>query len=115
MEVFKCQGNAITQKILELDKQPCKLDTYAVVTDKCDYIDQQSLKLQEAPELIPTGEMPRSFLISCDRYLTDKVTPGNRVKIVGVLSILNKGNNSTGASRQMKTHAQQSYIRVIGL
>jgi DNA replicative helicase MCM subunit Mcm2 (Cdc46/Mcm family) len=43
------------QKNPGIDKQNCKLDTYAVVTDLCDYIDQQSLKLQEAPELIPTG------------------------------------------------------------
>ena len=28
-----------------LDKQQCKLDTYAVITDKCTYIDHQSLKL----------------------------------------------------------------------
>lgn len=75
-----------------VDKQQCKIDTYSVVTDRCEYIDQQSLKLQEAPELIPTGEMPRTFLLSCDRYLTDKVTPGNRVKIVGILSILNRSS-----------------------
>lgn len=82
-----------------LDKQQCKLDSYAVVTDKCEYVDQQSLKLQEAPELIPTGEMPRTFLLSCDRYLTDKVTPGNRVKIIGILSILNKGQSNSNANK----------------
>ena len=70
-----------------MDRQKCKMDTYRVVTEKCDYIDQQYLKIQEAPELIPTGEMPRTFQLTCDRYLTDKVTPGNRVKIVGILSI----------------------------
>ena len=77
------------------------MDTYSVVTDRCEYVDQQSLKLQEAPELIPTGEMPRTFLLSCDRDLTDKVTPGNRVKIVGILSILNKGLSNSNASKQV--------------
>jgi DNA replication licensing factor MCM5 len=28
-----------------LDKAQCKMDTYSVVTDLCEYIDQQSLKL----------------------------------------------------------------------
>ena len=51
-------------------------------------MDQQTLKLQEAPELIPTGEMPRTFLMTVDRELTDIVTPGNRVKIVGILGIM---------------------------
>jgi len=85
------------------------------VTEKCDYIDQQTLKIQEAPELIPTGEMPRSFMMMCDRYLVDRVTPGNRVKVVGVLSILNKSSNNTNANKQVKTHVQQSYIRVVGI
>jgi DNA replicative helicase MCM subunit Mcm2 (Cdc46/Mcm family) len=46
--------------------------------------------------------MPRTFLLTCDRYLTDKVTPGNRVKIVGVLSILNRGVQAGNANKQIK-------------
>lgn len=56
--------------------------------EKCKFLDQQTLKLQEAPELIPTGEMPRTFVVTVDRELTDKVTPGNRVKLVGILGII---------------------------
>lgn len=73
-----------------------------MVTDLCDYVDQQSLKLQEAPELVPTGEMPRTFILSSDRYLTDKVTPGNRVKVVGVLSIMNRGIQTGNSNKQVK-------------
>ena len=47
----------------------------------------QTLKIQEAPELIPTGEISRSFIVSTKRSLVDKVTPGMRVIIVGVFSI----------------------------
>ena len=97
------------------DKQQCRLDSYAPVTEKCEYIDQQTLKIQEAPELIPTGEMPRTFMMICDRYLVDKVTPGNRVKVIGVLSILNRIANNANANKQVKTHVQQSYIRVVGI
>ena len=71
-----------------LDKQQCPLDPYRIVSEKCEFMDQQTLKLQEAPELIPTGEMPRTFLMTVDRELTDIVTPGNRVKIVGILGIM---------------------------
>lgn len=71
-------------------------------------MDQQTLKLQEAPELIPTGEMPRTFMCIVERELTDKVTPGNRVKMVGILSM-------QGASSIGKGSAAKSFIRVIGL
>lgn len=66
------------------------MNSYVLDTDKSEFIDQQILKLQEAPELIPTGEMPRNVLLTVDRDLTDKLTPGNRVKVMGILSISKK-------------------------
>lgn len=67
--------------------------------------------MQEAPELIPTGEMPRTFLLTVDRELTDKVTPGNRVKIIGILSIREK----SGAGQKGSGGQNMSYIRVLGI
>ena len=58
------------------------------MSEQCKFLDQQTLKLQEAPECIPTGEMPRTFVVTVDRELTDKLTPGNRVKLVGILGII---------------------------
>jgi len=72
-------------------------------TDKCEYVDQQIIKLQEAPELIPTGEMPRSLLLTVDRDLTDKCTPGNRIKVMGILSITKGSQNAdSNSNKQVK-------------
>jgi len=63
------------------------------------------LKLQEAPELIPTGEMPRNVMLTVDRNLTDICTPGNRVKIVGILSITGgKGGGQNSGANGVKVH-----------
>ena len=78
-------------------------------------MDQQTLKLQEAPELIPTGEMPRTFIVTVDRELTDKVTPGNRVKLVGILGIIAQQMGGTGASGQANKGVNKAYIRAVGL
>ena len=59
--------------------------------------------------------MPRTFTLTCDRYLTDQVTPGNRVKIIGILSIVNKMNNRAGAGGGIKQSVQGSYIKVLGI
>lgn len=56
--------------------------------DKCLYTDSQSLKLQEIPEDVPTGEMPRHMMISVERSLVDRVAPGTRVSVVGIASIM---------------------------
>ncbi|VDM97779.1 unnamed protein product [Thelazia callipaeda] len=67
--------------------QRCPVDPYHIMPDKCQCTDYQTLKLQENPEDVPHGEMPRHMQLYCDRLLTDRVTPGNRVTVVGVYSI----------------------------
>jgi len=74
------------------EKQNCSMDSYKTISEKCTYIDQQILKLQELPENIPTGDMPRTCLLYTARYLTDKVNPGSRVKITGVMSVFSRSS-----------------------
>lgn len=42
----------------------CPQDPYVIIPDRCEYVDQQVLKLQEAPEEVPTGELPRNILVT---------------------------------------------------
>jgi DNA replication licensing factor MCM5 len=49
-------------------------------------MDQQMLKLQEAPDMVPVGEVPRHMMLQAERYLTGKVTPGMRVIMTGIYS-----------------------------
>lgn len=96
------------------EKQDCRLGSYHLDVDKSEYADQQVMKLQEAPELIPTGEMPRSMLLTADRALTDKCTPGNRVKIIGILSITRKSSSNINPQKTA-SYVQKPYIRVLGI
>lgn len=43
--------------------------------------------LQERPEDVPTGDLPRNMLCVVDRRLCGAVSPGTRVTAVGILSI----------------------------
>lgn len=89
----------------------CGLDPYVIVPDKSTYVDQQTLKLQEAPEAVPTGEMPRHMLLSVSRNLVDRVSPGTRVSVIGVSSIFNPaGNRGIGAAA-----VRTPYLRVVGI
>ena len=53
--------------------------------------------------------MPRSFSMYADRYLTDKVTPGNRVKIVGIIKTSNGSGKRGGGSQGF------IYIKIVGI
>ncbi|KAK5161614.1 minichromosome maintenance protein 5 [Oleoguttula sp. CCFEE 6159] len=90
----------------------CPLDPYFVVHEKCQFIDQQVLKLQEAPDDVPVGELPRHILVSADRYLTNRVVPGSRCTVMGVFSIYQpKGSKGTAAAVAIRT----PYLRAVGI
>jgi DNA replication licensing factor MCM5 len=66
------------------------------------------MKLQETPDSVATGEMPRSIILTADRYLVEKAPPGTRVIVVGIFSTFssNKGSSKSVA---------YPYIRVLGI
>eukprot|EP00978_Attheya_sp_CCMP212_P004600 scaffold10034_cov53-Attheya_sp.AAC.3 len=91
------------------DPGQCGNTPYSVVPDECTFIDQQTLKLQEAPESVPTGEMPRSVLMAVERSIVDKAAPGTRVNVLAIASLFN--SFSGGSNGSVKT----VYLRVVGL
>ena len=80
------------------------------MADDCSFIDEQKLKLQEAPEEVPTGEMPRSIELSVERYLVDKCPPGTRVEVMGISSLSGPGQQKGGTST-----VRLPYLRVVGI
>jgi len=99
-------------------QEKCPANPYYIVPEECEYKDYQTLKIQEAPELVPTGEMPRSFIVSTERSLVDKVTPGMRVVVVGIFSILNSVKSSNDAKSSVPGIGQtvkMSYISAVGI
>ncbi|PIO63953.1 MCM2/3/5 family protein [Teladorsagia circumcincta] len=95
--------------------QRCPIDPYHIVPDKCQCVDYQTLKLQENPEDVPHGEMPRHLQLYCDRYLTDRVAPGNRVTLVGVFSIKKLFQKSKAGTDKTLTGIRTPYLRVLGI
>lgn len=107
----KCQGAHNFDD--SSSQQKCPSDPYIIVHDKSVFIDQQVLKLQESPDMVPVGEMPRHIILQADRYLTNQVVPGTRVTIIGIYSIYqskqrSKGDVSTVAIRN-------PYMKVLGI
>ncbi|KAF8393078.1 hypothetical protein HHK36_021319 [Tetracentron sinense] len=94
-------------------EEPCPIDPWIVVPDKSKYVDQQTLKLQENPEDVPTGELPRNILLSVDRHLVQTIVPGTRLTIMGIYSIYQAANSSTGQKGAVAI--RQPYIRVVGI
>lgn len=114
-------GFSLPQRCLGPDPQQCGPSPYAVLPDECLFIDQQTLKLQEAPEMVPTGEMPRSVLVAVERGLVDKAPPGTRVTILAIASLFNSGGSDQGSSGAVSKRSNEgkgvrtTYLRVVGM
>ncbi|ETO58543.1 hypothetical protein F444_23080, partial [Phytophthora nicotianae P1976] len=66
-----------------------------------------TLKLQE---VVPTGEMPRNLALVADRHLVDRASPGTRVSVVGITSVVNAGGKNVGA-----VAIRTLYVRVVSI
>lgn len=94
----------------------CPVDPYFIMPDKCKCVDFQTLKLQENPEDVPNGELPRHMQLYCDRYLCDRVVPGNRVSVIGIFSIKKSGGASRKNNREkVNVGIRAPYFRVLGI
>ncbi|KAK4050951.1 minichromosome maintenance protein 5 [Microbotryomycetes sp. JL201] len=83
----------------------CPLDPYVIVHGKSTFVDAQTIKLQEAPDMVPTGELPRHL------YLTGKVVPGTRIIATGIYSTFQQGKGKKEGNVALRT----PYLRVLGL
>ncbi|KAH9982684.1 MCM2/3/5 family-domain-containing protein [Lactifluus volemus] len=95
----------------EGQKKDCPMDPYLIVHSKSTFSDHQTLKLQEAPDMVPVGELPRHIIISADRYNTGQVVPGSRVIATGIYSTFNSSKNKSAGASALRT----PYLRVVHL
>ncbi|KAJ1528330.1 hypothetical protein ONE63_006751 [Megalurothrips usitatus] len=94
----------------------CPLDPFFIMPDKCQCVDFQTLKLQELPDSIPQGEMPRHLPLYCDRYLCDRVVPGNRMMVLGIYSIKKIARTGKMDGREKGiVGVRAPYLRVVGI
>ncbi|KAK5914570.1 hypothetical protein CgunFtcFv8_009002 [Champsocephalus gunnari] len=95
------QGYALPRKCNteSAGRVKCPIDPYFIIPDRCVCVDFQTLRLQEAPDAVPHGEMPRHMQLYCDRYLCDRVVPGNRVTIASYLRVLGIQVDTEGTGR----------------
>jgi len=96
----------VPAKCLGPNSEECGMKPYAVIPDESDFVDQQTLKLQESPESVPTGEMPRSIMLACERSLVDRAPPGTRISVTAIASLFQSSGNNGSKS---------VYLRVVGM
>jgi DNA replication licensing factor MCM5 len=110
---FTCAGNKASEENggnppPEGGGPACQQNPYAIIPDKCTFVDVQQLKLQEAPETVPTGEMPRTVQVNVDRVYADRIAPGTRVRFLAIAAM-------SSAARGAAAGVRVPYLRAVGV
>jgi DNA replication licensing factor MCM5 len=97
--------------------EKCPANPWNIVDDLCEFVDDQTLKLQELPEHVPVGEMPRSFDLHAHHHLVDKCVPGTRLTAIGAFCATERaaGTSLAGGRQKGTETVKYSYIKVLGL
>lgn len=72
------------------------------------------LRIQELPESIETGEIPRNYTVYSDRYLVNGLTAGQRAILTGAYCIPVK-NAAVAKSNASTTELSIPYIHILGI
>ncbi|MGQ9479475.1 MAG: minichromosome maintenance protein MCM [Thermoproteota archaeon] len=62
-----------------------KLSNFELIQERSRFMDYQEIRVQEKPEDLPAGVMPHSISLRLTGDLTDRVRPGDRVQITGIV------------------------------
>ncbi len=61
--------------------------SFRLVLEKSSFVDWQLLTLQERPEDIPPGQLPRSIDVVLTEDIVDTARPGDRVTLIGIVRL----------------------------
>lgn len=86
---------------------------FELVPKESVFIDSQRITLQERPEDLPPGQLPRSINIDLLDDLVDMARPGDRVNIVGVIGLTQRQGRG-GALRIFDLILNANYIDIYG-
>jgi len=97
----KCEGCDETRN-LELDQKDSA------------FIDSQLLRVQELPEELPPGQLPRFFDIDVEGDIVNTARPGDRAIMTGIVRAEPEFGFGVPRSRSFRSKIEANYIQVVG-
>jgi replicative DNA helicase Mcm len=96
----KQTGMKIEEPFAGCENDTCRKNgPFGVEKSLCEYVDFQTIKIQESPDST-RGTKTRDIIVECDEELTNKVEPGDRVTVTGILTLRQR----TGRDGKITVH-----------
>ncbi|MEM3291895.1 MAG: minichromosome maintenance protein MCM [Saccharolobus sp.] len=89
-----------------------KLGQFKLIPEKTKLIDWQKAVIQERPEEVPSGQLPRQLEVVLEDDLVDSARPGDRVKVTGILDIKQDSQVKRGSKAVFDIYMKVNSIEV---
>ncbi|MEM3349595.1 MAG: minichromosome maintenance protein MCM [Saccharolobus sp.] len=85
---------------------------FKLIPEKTKLIDWQKAVIQERPEEVPSGQLPRQLEVVLEDDLVDSARPGDRVKVTGILDIKQDSQVKRGSKAVFDIYMKVNSIEV---
>ena len=110
------QTDAFLRAPFECSDPACRRKgPFDFIQEESTFIDSQELRIQERPEDLPPGQLPRALgLKLVGRDVVDVARPGDHVSVVGIVRATAPTVPRVGKLRVFTLHLDVNYIDVLG-
>ena len=87
--------------------------TFEFLQEGSTFIDYQQIRIQERPEDLPPGQLPRTLNVKLiSRDLVDKARPGDHIAVIGIVRAVAPVLPTPGKLRVFRLHIDANFIDV---
>lgn len=105
------EGVSLPRSCEGSSESKCGLDPFVIINEDCKFVDVQNIKLQELPDEVPTGDIPRHLSLNLTNGLVNRVTAGARIVACGIYSVYDRKRGGHGNTETVKA----AYLHVLGI
>jgi len=88
--------------------------SFELLVEKSTFLDYQEVRIQERPEDLPPGQLPRTIDVKFIEDLVDLARPGDRVVITGAVRAQQEMISRRGRLRTFDMYLDANYVDVTG-
>jgi DNA replicative helicase MCM subunit Mcm2 (Cdc46/Mcm family) len=109
------QSGMLIKAPLECSEPSCRRKgQFEFVEEESSFINSQEIRVQERPEDLPPGQLPRSIDVKLLEDLVDIARPGDRISVIGIVRAAQEVLPRRGRLRTFDLYFDANYIDVAG-
>jgi replicative DNA helicase Mcm len=115
----KCNAMSYVEQAGTLMRGPgvcahCRSKIFEFMEKKSTFMNSQEIRIQERPEDLPPGQLPRAIDIKLSEDLVDIARPGDRVSIIGVARAQQEFAGRKARLRTFELLLDANYVDIMG-